>query len=148
MTRLNREKLASAALIVGVFVVWELACLVFGISEFVLPRPSQIVMVLIDRWPALMPHAVQTLYTTLVGFALGVSAGILIGMVLGWLFHGVLTATFNFLLVAALLVPFILAFLFWRKVQGERQADVPPPPAPYDPSLTGGPAMVRCNGPT
>ena len=69
MTRLNREKLASAALIVGVFVVWELACLLFGISEFVLPRPSQIVMVLIDRWPALMPHAVQTLYTTLVGFA-------------------------------------------------------------------------------
>jgi NitT/TauT family transport system permease protein len=83
MTRLHREKLASAALIVGVFVVWELACLVFGISEFVLPRPSQIVMVLIDRWPALMPHAVQTLYTTLVGFALGVSAGILIGMLIG-----------------------------------------------------------------
>ena len=83
MTQLNREKLASAALIVGVFVVWELACLVFGISEFVLPRPSQIVMVLIDRWPALMPHAVQTLYTTLVGFALGVSAGILIGMLIG-----------------------------------------------------------------
>ncbi|HYI70849.1 MAG TPA: ABC transporter permease, partial [Skermanella sp.] len=83
MTRLNREKLASAALIVGVFVVWELACLLFGISEFVLPRPSQIVMVLIDRWPALMPHAVQTLYTTLVGFALGVSAGILIGMLIG-----------------------------------------------------------------
>ncbi|HYI70461.1 MAG TPA: ABC transporter permease, partial [Skermanella sp.] len=47
------------------------------------PRPSQIVMVLIDRWPALMPHAVQTLYTTLVGFALGVSAGILIGMLIG-----------------------------------------------------------------
>jgi NitT/TauT family transport system permease protein len=83
MTRLNREKLASATLIVGVFVVWELACLLFGISEFVLPRPSQIVMVLIDRWPALMPHAVQTLYTTLVGFALGVSAGILIGMLIG-----------------------------------------------------------------
>lgn len=83
MTRLNREKLASAALIVGVFVVWELACLVFGISEFVLPRPSQIVMVLVERWPALMPHAVQTLYTTLVGFALGVSAGILIGMLIG-----------------------------------------------------------------
>jgi NitT/TauT family transport system permease protein len=40
-------------------------------------------MVLIDRWPALMPHAVQTLYTTLVGFALGVSAGILIGMLIG-----------------------------------------------------------------
>ena len=83
MTSLNREKLASAALIAGVFVVWEIACLVFGISEYVLPRPSQIVMVLVERWPALMPHAMQTLYTTLVGFALGVSAGVLIGMLIG-----------------------------------------------------------------
>ncbi|WP_158046311.1 ABC transporter permease [Skermanella pratensis] len=83
MTSLNREKIASAALIAGVFVAWEVGCLLFGISEYVLPRPSQIVMVLVERWPALMPHAVQTLYTTLVGFALGVSAGVLIGMLIG-----------------------------------------------------------------
>lgn len=79
----------------------------------------------------------QRLQWTIYGFI----AGILIGMVLGWLFHGVLTATFNFLLVAALLIPFILAFLFWRKVQDERRATAPPAPAPYDPSLTGGPAI-------
>jgi NitT/TauT family transport system permease protein len=83
MTSVKTEKIASAALIVGVFVVWEIACLVFGISEFVLPRPTQIIFTLVDRWPALMPHAVQTLYTTLVGFALGVSAGVLIGMLIG-----------------------------------------------------------------
>ncbi|UEM23086.1 ABC transporter permease [Skermanella mucosa] len=83
MTSLKQEKIASACLIAGVFVVWEVACLLFGISEYVLPRPSQIVMVLVERWPALMPHAAQTLYTTLVGFALGVSAGVLIGMLIG-----------------------------------------------------------------
>ncbi|EWY42585.1 ABC transporter permease [Skermanella stibiiresistens SB22] len=83
MTSVKTEKIASAALIVGVFIVWEIACLVFGISEFVLPRPTQIIFTLVDRWPALMPHAVQTLYTTLVGFALGVSAGVLIGMLIG-----------------------------------------------------------------
>lgn len=83
MNGLDREKIASAALIAGVFVVWEVACLLFGISEYVLPRPSQIVLVLVERWPALMPHVVQTLYTTLVGFALGVSAGVLIGMLIG-----------------------------------------------------------------
>jgi uncharacterized membrane protein YfcA len=76
----------------------------------------------------------QRLQWTVYGFI----AGILIGLVLGWLFHGIITAAFNFLLVAALLVPFILAFLFWRKVQSERRADVPPPPAPYDPSLAPG----------
>ncbi|AWJ88026.1 ABC transporter permease (plasmid) [Azospirillum sp. TSH58] len=83
MRAVNREKLASAALIVGVFVLWEVSCLVFGISEIILPRPSQIIATLIDRWPALMPHAVQTLYTTLVGFALGVGAGVVIGLLIG-----------------------------------------------------------------
>ncbi|CAO3457034.1 Hydroxymethylpyrimidine ABC transporter, transmembrane component [Azospirillum argentinense] len=83
MRAVNREKLASAALIIGVFVLWEVACLVFGISEIILPRPSQIIATLIDRWPALMPHAVQTLYTTLVGFALGVGAGVVIGLLIG-----------------------------------------------------------------
>ena len=37
-----------------------------------LPRPSQIVATLWQRMPAIWPHAVQTLYTTLVGFALGI----------------------------------------------------------------------------
>ncbi|QCO06274.1 ABC transporter permease [Azospirillum argentinense] len=83
MRAVNREKLASAALIVGVFVLWEVSCLAFGISEIILPRPSQIIATLIDRWPALMPHAVQTLYTTLVGFALGVGAGVVIGLLIG-----------------------------------------------------------------
>lgn len=83
MRAVNREKLASAALIVGVFVLWEVSCLVFGISEIILPRPSQIIATLVDRWPALMPHAVQTLYTTLVGFALGVGAGVVIGLLIG-----------------------------------------------------------------
>ncbi|WP_207461233.1 ABC transporter permease [Azospirillum sp. SYSU D00513] len=83
MTSVNREKIASAVLIVGVFVLWEVACLLFGISDLVLPRPSQVIVTLWERWPALMPHAVQTLYTTLLGFALGVSAGVLIGLLIG-----------------------------------------------------------------
>ncbi len=79
----------------------------------------------------------QRLQWTVYGFI----AGILIGMVLGWLFHNIIGAAFTFLIVAALLIPFVLAFLFWRKVQDERRPNVPPAPAPYDPSLTGGPAI-------
>jgi NitT/TauT family transport system permease protein len=80
---LSRERLGSLLVILGFFVLWEAACLAFAISPLVLPRPSAIVAVLVTRWPALMPHAVQTLYTTLVGFALGVSLGVAIGMVIG-----------------------------------------------------------------
>lgn len=78
-----RRRAASIACIVGFFVVWELACVMFGVKDLVLPRPSQIVVTLIDRLPAIWPHAAQTLYTTLMGFALGIVAGALIGTIIG-----------------------------------------------------------------
>ena len=40
-TQTNR-RIASAALIIGFFVLWELICLAFGIKDIVLPRPTQI----------------------------------------------------------------------------------------------------------
>ncbi len=82
MTALQR-KFASAALIVGVFVLWELICLVFGISDLVLPRPTQIVTTFIEYAPAIWPHAWQTLYTTLVGFVFGVVIGLALGVLIG-----------------------------------------------------------------
>lgn len=82
MTMLRRRA-GSIALIVGFFLFWEFACVAFGIKDLVLPRPSQIIITLIDRIPAIWPHAVQTLYTTLVGFALGILFGVLIGVVIG-----------------------------------------------------------------
>jgi len=78
------RKAASVALIVGMFAVWEFLCLAFNVSDVVLPRPSQVLVTLIQKWPALWPHTLQTLYTTLVGFALGVAIGIVIGVIIGW----------------------------------------------------------------
>jgi NitT/TauT family transport system permease protein len=78
------RKLASVALIIGMFVVWELLCLIFHVSDVVLPRPSQVFVTLWQRAPALWPHTVQTLYTTMLGFVLGVAAGVVIGVVIGW----------------------------------------------------------------
>jgi NitT/TauT family transport system permease protein len=78
-----RRRFASAALIIGFFVVWELACIAFGIKDIVLPRPSQIVVTLVQRMPAIWPHALQTLYTTLVGFGLGIIVGVFLGALVG-----------------------------------------------------------------
>jgi NitT/TauT family transport system permease protein len=78
-----RRRFASAGLIIGFFVVWELACVGFGIRDIVLPRPSEIVLTLWQRLPAIWPHALQTLYTTLVGFALGIVAGVFLGALVG-----------------------------------------------------------------
>jgi NitT/TauT family transport system permease protein len=78
-----RRRIASAALIIGFFVAWELLCLMFGIKDIVLPRPSEILVTLWSRLPAIMPHAAQTLYTTLVGFALGIISGVMLGALVG-----------------------------------------------------------------
>ncbi|MDB5601338.1 MAG: transporter permease [Xanthobacteraceae bacterium] len=79
-----RRKIASAFLIFGFFVLWELLCLAFHVSDVVLPRPSQVIYTLIVRFPAMWPHIFQTVYTTLLGFVLGVSIGVVIGVFIGW----------------------------------------------------------------
>ncbi len=78
-----RQRLLSLAVLLVFFAAWEIGCLASGISDLVLPRPSQIAAVLFERMPLLWPHAAQTLYTTLAGFALGVIIGIAIGVVIG-----------------------------------------------------------------
>jgi NitT/TauT family transport system permease protein len=83
MNSQRNRRIASAALIIGFFVFWELACLAFGIKDIVLPRPTQIIYTLIVRMPAIWPHAVQTLYTTLLGFGFGIVFGVAIGALIG-----------------------------------------------------------------
>ena len=79
----TRQRLMSAAALAAFFLLWELICRATGVSDLILPRPSQIAEVLWTKFPLLWPHTVQTLTTTLTGFALGVLAGIVIGMVIG-----------------------------------------------------------------
>jgi len=69
--------------IIGMFLLWEVFCRAFSISDIVLPTPSQIFTVLVKRWDALLPHATQTLMTTVIGFIGGVIAGTLIGIAIG-----------------------------------------------------------------
>ena len=78
-----RRRVGSIVFIIGFFVLWEVLCLLFNVSDLVLPRPSQVLVTLWQRAPALWPHTLQTLYTTLVGFAFGIVIGILLGMLIG-----------------------------------------------------------------
>jgi NitT/TauT family transport system permease protein len=80
---LLRQRLLSASALIGFFLIWEIACIGFNVSDLILPRPSQIATVLIHKMPLLWPHTVQTLYTTFVGFVIGVVAGIVIGTIIG-----------------------------------------------------------------
>ena len=81
-TTLRRRGL-SVALIVLFFAAWEVFCLASGMSDLILPRPSQIFQTLWQRMPILWPHIVQTVSTTMIGFALGVLLGVVLGALIG-----------------------------------------------------------------
>src|SRR5216683_1730186 len=70
---------ASLALLL----IWEVACAVYKVPEFVLPRPTVIVAALVQWAGPIWLHASQTLITTILGFSLSVVAGVLIGIAVG-----------------------------------------------------------------
>ncbi len=72
-------------LLFGVFLIlsWEAVCTAFAVNKFVVPKPSEAALMVVLRWDVLWPNALQTLMTTLSGFAIGVSIGFALGVVLG-----------------------------------------------------------------
>lgn len=64
--------------------LWELAVLSFKIPQFVLPAPSAIGLSLAKWHTVIWGHALQTLYTTLVGFGFAVVVGLLLGWLVGY----------------------------------------------------------------
>lgn len=82
-SRRNVERALPWIVVIGLFVVWETACRIFAIPNFILPAPSEIFEA-IWRWRnAIWPHALQTLYTTLAGFAIAVVFGLALGVAVG-----------------------------------------------------------------
>jgi NitT/TauT family transport system permease protein len=66
------------------FAVWEGAVWLFKIAPFVLPAPSKILEATVQFWPAIWTNSIQTLWTTLLGFALAIAGGLLLGILVGW----------------------------------------------------------------
>ena len=77
------EKHAPTLLTVALLLVWEGACRIFTIDPFVLPMPSAIWDALIEYRGPIWDHAQQTFWTTMVGFAVAVVVGIVLGSLLG-----------------------------------------------------------------
>jgi NitT/TauT family transport system permease protein len=69
--------------LLGTVVVWELACIVLRVPSFVLPRPSAVVVTLYDRLDPILDNSWVTLLRTLLGFAIAVVLGVLLGLAIG-----------------------------------------------------------------
>jgi NitT/TauT family transport system permease protein len=65
------------------FAIWEICCKGFNVPEVILPAPSKIIQSMIEFWPVIQVGALQTLFTTLLGFAMAILFGVLLGVLVG-----------------------------------------------------------------
>jgi NitT/TauT family transport system permease protein len=83
----KRQRILQAWLpwivIVGTFVMWEVIVKAFQIVPFILPAPTDIFAAAVKWWKPLLDDSLHTLFTTLIGFALAVVAGLLMGVAIG-----------------------------------------------------------------
>jgi NitT/TauT family transport system permease protein len=82
----KRKKFESWApwiVLAVVIVVWEAICRGFEISDFIFPAPTAIVQSLYQYARPIAGHAMQTFWTTMAGFALGVAVGLVLGVIVG-----------------------------------------------------------------
>lgn len=63
--------------------VWEVGCIVFQIRPTILPRPTAVVQALYNYFPVIAIQAMQTLFSTVVGFSIAVVFGLVLGMAIG-----------------------------------------------------------------
>jgi len=76
-------KLAPWVAAIALFLVWEAACRVFQVPEFILPTPSASIGALIQYFNAILFNAWFTLWVTMVGFAIAVVFGLFLGVLTG-----------------------------------------------------------------
>jgi NitT/TauT family transport system permease protein len=82
MTRTS-ERLMPWMFMAVLLLVWEGSCVLFHVPVFILPRPSVIVATFIKDFQPIAENSLQTLMTTLLGFALAVVLGAALGLVIG-----------------------------------------------------------------
>jgi NitT/TauT family transport system permease protein len=75
--------LRPLAVSIVLILVWEGACIAFNIPAFILPRPSVIYAAALQYKTIIAMDAMQTLMTTVIGFAIAVVVGVILGVCVG-----------------------------------------------------------------
>jgi len=77
-------RLAMPWLAMALFLLaWELVCVAFDLPEILLPRPTRVFEVFVQRIDILLAFCWDTLWTTLVGFFLAIAGGVMLGVLIG-----------------------------------------------------------------
>jgi NitT/TauT family transport system permease protein len=78
-----RAFLLPTAVFGAMLVVWEVAVVLLGIQQIVLPRPSAVAATMVQMAGPIAFHSRYTLQTTLVGFGAAVGLGLVLGFAIG-----------------------------------------------------------------
>ena len=61
----------------GAILLWELLVKLLQVPDWLLPAPSQIIDVIVDKNPVMLSHTWVTLYESVLGFALALVLGVI-----------------------------------------------------------------------
>ena len=79
----NIERFAPWVVLTIALLLWQLIVTVFSIPDYIFPSPWQIAKELVEFKEALLKSAWQTFWVTMVGFALSIVVGVLLGFLVG-----------------------------------------------------------------
>ncbi|WDH81388.1 ABC transporter permease [Paenibacillus urinalis] len=71
-----KSLLSVSLTVIALLALWQLCCMVFGIPEYLLPTPLNIVERMAQDWQVLLRHSGITIVEILAGFALSVGFGV------------------------------------------------------------------------
>ncbi|MGI4797680.1 MAG: ABC transporter permease [Janthinobacterium lividum] len=83
LRRRTWQRVLPWAVIIGAFALWEFVVRAFGIEQFVLPSPVATFESMWQWRGPLFENAMQTLFTSILGFLLAVVGGLVLGCAIG-----------------------------------------------------------------
>ena len=83
MKRKTLERWAPVVTAAAGLVLWQLVCAIFSIADYIFPSPLTIAQAMAEFAAPLAEAAWKTFWVTLLGFAIAIGVGVLLGFVVG-----------------------------------------------------------------
>ena len=83
MSTRKLESWSPWILLVATLLLWQAVCSAFNVSEFIFPSPAQIAEASWEHRGTILGHAWRTFWVTMVGFAIAIVVGVLLGFLMG-----------------------------------------------------------------
>jgi NitT/TauT family transport system permease protein len=77
------ERWSPLIVLVAALALWQLIVVAFGIADFIFPSPWQIALQFVEFKGALIEAAWKTFWVTMLGFALAIVVGVMLGFLVG-----------------------------------------------------------------